>query len=94
MKGKLRQELDEYVLKSGGVPILPPQKRCFLTMFELLKDAEKYDNENEIEIRNATLTTLREYIERVIAKGKTSTVLERLTNEEIIPNRDDNTYLK
>jgi len=90
----MRTKLNEYVLKSGGLNIPPPQKRCFSTMFELLKDAEKYDNDNEIEVRNVTLTALCEYIERLKAQKEKSTVLKRLTEEDIIPSRDDNTYLK
>ena len=90
----MRTKLNEYVLKSGGLNIPPPQKRCFSTMFELLKDAEKYDNDNEIEVRNVTLTALCEYIERLKAQEEKSTVLKRLTEEDIIPSRDDNTYLK
>jgi len=90
----MRTKLNEYVLKSGGLNIPPPQKRCFATMFELLKNAEKYDNESEIEVRNAILTVLCEYIERLKDQEEKSTVLKRLTEEDIIPSRDDNTYLK
>jgi hypothetical protein len=42
---------------------IPPKKE-FATMLELLKDAEKYDNENEKEASEAVLTILCEYIER------------------------------
>ena len=94
MDKKTKNSLNELFLKTGGLTIPPPQKRCFSTMFELLKDAEKYDRVNEIEVRNVTLTALCEYIERLKAQEEKSTVLKRLTEEDIIPSRDDNTYLK
>lgn len=48
----------------GPLLITPiPPKREFQTMLEILRDAEKYDNGNDIEFRNALLTTLIEHIE-------------------------------
>jgi len=40
----------------------PPPKKEFETMLEILRDAEKYDNANEIDVRNNTLQNLVDYI--------------------------------
>lgn len=40
----------------------PPQKKEFKTMLEILRDAEKFDNANEIDVRNNTLQNLVDYI--------------------------------
>jgi hypothetical protein len=50
---------------SLGPLLIPPipAKREFQTMLEILRDAEKYDNGNDIEVRNVLLTTLCEHIE-------------------------------
>lgn len=47
-----------------------PAKREFQTMLEILRDAEKYDTGNDIEVRNALLTTLCEHIEIFKTKDK------------------------
>lgn len=39
-----------------------PPKKEFETMLEILRDAEKFDNANEIEVRNNTLQNLVDYI--------------------------------
>lgn len=51
------------------VPPVPPKKE-FATMLEMLRDAEKYDNESEKEASEAILTALTEYIERFKARKK------------------------
>lgn len=51
-----------------GVLLPPPPKKQFATMLEMLRDAEKYDNEGEQEVSNAYLTNLCEYIERYKAR--------------------------
>lgn len=45
-----------------------PHKKEFSTMLEMLRDAEKYDTENENECRDVILTGLCEYIERFKVK--------------------------
>ena len=40
----------------------PPPKKEFKTMLEILRDAEKFDNANEIDVRNNTLQNLVDYI--------------------------------
>lgn len=47
-----------------GPLILPqsPPKKEFETMLEILRDAEKFDNANEIDVRNNTLQNLVDYI--------------------------------
>lgn len=51
----------------GGLPLelppIPPKKK-FETMFEILRDAEKYDSEGEKEVSDRTLAGLCEYIEQ------------------------------
>jgi len=61
---------EKVVIGSLGPLLIPPipAKREFETMLEILKDAEKYDNGNDIEVRNALLTTLCEHIEVFKAK--------------------------
>lgn len=58
----------EQIIKNGTLgPLLSipqPPKKEFELMLELLRDAEKYDCRNEIDIRNNILTNLREYIEK------------------------------
>lgn len=49
------------------IPPIPPKKE-FSTMLEMLRDAEKYDTENESECRDTILTGLCEYIERFKVK--------------------------
>ena len=57
----------------GPLLILPiPAKREFNVMLEILRDAEKYDTGNDIEVRNVLLTTLSEHIE--IFKTKNLTI--------------------
>ena len=55
------------VPKGGFVPItnfIPiPAKKEIQLMRELLRDIEKYDNTNDIEVRNVLLTALSEQIE-------------------------------
>lgn len=51
-------------LIATNLPPPLPQKKQFSTMNELLRDAEKYDNEGEKEIRDIILTTLCEFIEK------------------------------
>lgn len=51
----------------GQVPLMrnpppPPPKKEFETMLEILRDAEKFDNANEIDVRNNTLQNLVDYI--------------------------------
>lgn len=55
----------EVVSGSLGPLLIPPipAKKEFKTMLEILRDAEKYDTVNDIEVRNALLTTLCEHIE-------------------------------
>jgi hypothetical protein len=57
---------------SLGALLIPPipAKKEFQTMLEILRDAEKYDNGNDIEVRNALLTTLCEHIEIFKTKGQ------------------------
>lgn len=50
-----------------GVSI--PSKKEYLTMFEMLRDAEKYDNEDEKECRDLILIGVCEYIERLMSKS-------------------------
>ncbi len=45
------------------IPLIP-QKKQFSTMLEMLRDAEKYDNEGEKDVSDAMLTNLCEFIER------------------------------
>lgn len=44
-------------------PPTPPKKE-FTTMLEMLRDAEKYDTENEKDCRDTILTGLSEYIDK------------------------------
>lgn len=41
----------------------PPPKKHFVTMLEVLKDAEKYDNSGDIDVSKKLLKTLCEYAE-------------------------------
>lgn len=54
----------------GGLGLLSkiptPPKKQFATMLEILKDAEKYDNEGEKELSNKMLINLCEYINKFI----------------------------
>jgi len=63
---------EKVVIGNLGPLLMPPipAKREFETMLEILKDAEKYDNGNDIEVRNALLTTLCEHIEVFKTKKK------------------------
>lgn len=56
---------EKVVIGSLGPLLIPPipAKREFETMLEILRDAEKYDTGNNIEVRNVLLTTLCEHIE-------------------------------
>jgi len=56
---------EKVVIGNLGPFLVPPipAKREFETMLEILRDAEKYDTGNDIEVRNALLTTLCEHIE-------------------------------
>ena len=56
-------------LRQIQIPPIPPKKE-FSTMLEMLRDAEKYDTENENECRDTILTGLCEYIERFKVKTK------------------------
>ncbi len=49
-------------------PILP--KKQFETMLEMLRDAEKYDNNGEKDVSTAILTNLCEFIERYKAGSR------------------------
>jgi hypothetical protein len=51
-------------------PPPPPPKKEFETMLEILRDAEKYDNANEIDVRNNTLQNLVDYINDFRLKNK------------------------
>ena len=56
----------EKVVKGRFGPLLIPPipaKKEFEIMLEILRDAEKYDTGNDIEVRNVLLTTLCEHIE-------------------------------
>lgn len=44
------------------------KKKEFQTMYEILKDAEKYDNANEKDVCISTLTILSEFIEKYKSK--------------------------
>ena len=46
------------------IPPPPPKKKTFLTMEELLNDAEKYSKEGEDELCKGQLDLLKIYIER------------------------------
>ncbi|MBU0941738.1 MAG: hypothetical protein KKD36_09940 [Bacteroidetes bacterium] len=62
------------IVKGSLGPLLSfpiPAKREFQTMLEILRDAEKYDNGNDIEVRNVLLSTLCEHIEIFKTKSKT-----------------------
>lgn len=48
------------------IQISPPPKKKFANMYELIKDAEKYDSQGEEDISNSTLKTLINYIERQV----------------------------
>lgn len=58
---------------SLGPLLIPPipAKREFQTMLEILRDAEKYDNGNDIEVRDVLLSTLCEQIDMFKSKSKT-----------------------
>lgn len=49
-------------MKTINIP--PLQKRQFSVMYELLKDAEKFDNIGEKDVSIEILTTLRNFIEQ------------------------------
>lgn len=57
------------VLGVMEMPPIPPKKQ-FATMLEILRDAEKYDNEGDKEVSDAMLTNLCEFIERYKASGR------------------------
>jgi hypothetical protein len=49
----------------GMLKIPPmPKKKQFATMFEMLRDSEKYDNEGEKDVSIGMLINLCEFIER------------------------------
>jgi len=71
-------------LVNGDIPMrflpTPPKKEIQL-MRELLRDIEKYDNTNDIEVRNVLLTALSEQIE--VFKTKSVSKIEP-TNEDFV----------
>ena len=62
---------EKTVYNGLGILELPPvpAKKEFSTMLEMLKDAEKYDSENENECRDVILNGLCDYIERFKSKS-------------------------
>jgi len=71
-------------LLNGDIPMFylpPPPKKEICLMRELLSDIEKYDNRNNIEVRNSLLTCLSEQIE--IFKAKSVSKIEP-TNEDVV----------
>lgn len=57
----------------GPIKTCPvPAKPAFVTMLEILKDAEKYDNENNNDVRDVLLTILCEKIEIFKSKNNTN----------------------
>lgn len=53
-------------ISSIGLISVPPPKKEFETMLQILRDAEKYDNAGEMEVSKDTLNTLCEFINRYI----------------------------
>lgn len=45
---------------------LKPAKKEFETMFEILRDAEKYDTNNDLDVRNVLLSQLHSEIDKFI----------------------------
>lgn len=70
---KLKNEIDMFWkekpkggLVNGDIPMFylpPPPKKEFCLMRELLSDIEKYDNRNNIDVRDMMLTALSDQIE-------------------------------
>jgi len=58
------KEKEEKITGKGKVYLAPPPppKKKFKTMYELLKDAEKYDNAGEEETSKKILENLKHYI--------------------------------
>lgn len=48
--------------------LMPPPKKQFRIMFEILKDAKKYDSEDEPELCQDTLENLMRYIKKLKLK--------------------------
>jgi hypothetical protein len=66
---KREQKTTAGALRMLEIPPMPPKKQ-FATMLEMLRDAEKYDNEGEKDVSIAMLTNLCEFIERYKAGGR------------------------
>jgi hypothetical protein len=55
---------DQFVL-----PTLPPRKKHFKTMGEMLRDVEKYDNIGEKEVSEMMLNNLSDFIKKLKSDG-------------------------
>lgn len=65
---KRKEKITRGTLGPLLMPPIPPRKE-FETMLEILRDAEKFDNNGEKSVSNSTLRTLCEFIEVHIAKN-------------------------
>lgn len=63
---KVKKEFEISDKFPGFIPPPPPSNKVFETMFELLRDAEKYDNAGEKGVSNATLNNLCDFIDDYI----------------------------
>src|SRR5690606_13002947 len=63
------------------------QKKEFSTMFEILKDAEKYDEAGEKEVCKSMLETLKNYIDSYDSEDES-------IDDYDIPLRDTNTHIE
>src|SRR5690606_1355454 len=63
------------------------QKKEFSTMFEILKDAEKYDEAGEKEVCKSMLETLKNYIDSYDSEDES-------VKESNPPLRDTNIYME
>ena len=66
--GSKNQKIKYMGQERKPLPSNMPEKEEYLTMHDLLIDAERYENGGSLEIRDSTLTALSEYIERYKAK--------------------------
>lgn len=64
-KGRIEHTVKGHIF----IPPPPPPKKEFETMLEILRDAEKFDNTNEIDVRNNTLQNLVDYINEFRSKN-------------------------
>lgn len=54
---------DKNILPTFNPLPVPPRKKQFKTMYELLADAEKYDQQEEYDVSEGILKNLIKYIE-------------------------------